>query len=49
VWQQVWEALQQDAEHDGKVTWHIQVIDSTLMRAQQHAAGAKKVRRQPKP
>jgi len=49
VWQQVWEALQQDAEQDGEVAWEIHFIDSTIVRAHQHAAGAKKVRRLTKP
>ncbi len=49
VWQRVWEALQQEADHKGEVAWEIHFIDSTIVRAHQHAAGAKKVRRQPKP
>lgn len=49
VWQRVWEALQQEADHNGEVAWEIHFIDSTIVRAHQHAAGAKKVRRQPKP
>jgi len=42
VWQRVWEALQQDANREGEVTWEIHFIDSTIVRAHQHAAGAKK-------
>jgi transposase len=49
VWQRVWEALQQEADHKGEVAWEIHFIDSTIVRAHQHAAGAKKVQRQPKP
>ena len=49
VWRQVWEALQQEADHKGKVAWEIHFIDSTLVRAHQHAAGAKKVQQQLKP
>jgi transposase len=49
VWQRVWEALQQQAEHKGEVAWEIHFIDSTIVRAHQHAAGAKKARRPSKP
>jgi len=42
VWQRIWEALQQEAEHTGQVEWEIHFIDSTIVRAHQHAAGAKK-------
>jgi len=48
VWQRVWEALQQEADHKGEVAWEIHLIDSTIVRAHQHAAGAKKARRQRK-
>lgn len=49
VWQQVWEALLQNTEQEEEVDWAIHFIDSTMVRVHQHAAGAKKVRRQPKP
>ncbi len=48
VWQRVWEALQQEANQRGEVAWDIHFIDSTIVRAHQHAAGAKKARRQRK-
>ncbi len=48
VWQRVWEALQADANEAGLVQWEIHFIDSTVVRAHQHAAGAKKARRRPK-
>jgi transposase len=48
VWQRVWEALQQEAEHKGEVEWDIHFIDSTIVRAHQHAAGAKKAPPPPK-
>lgn len=48
VWQRVWAALQQEADQEGKVAWEIHFIDSTIVRAHQHAAGAKKVLQQPK-
>ena len=49
VWQRVGEALQQEADHNGEVAWEIHFIDSTIVRAHQHAAGAKKVPPPPKP
>jgi len=45
VWQQVWERMQAQADDAGKVEWEIHFIDSTVVRAHQHAAGAKKVHR----
>jgi transposase len=42
VWQRVWEALQREADHKGEVEWEIHFLDSTIVRAHQHAAGAKK-------
>ncbi len=41
VWQRVWKALQQGADHQGEVEWEIHFIDSTIVCAHQHAAGAK--------
>jgi transposase len=48
VWQRVWEALQQEANQRGDVAWDIPLLDSASVRAHQHAAGAKKARRQRK-
>jgi len=42
VWQRVWEALQAEADEAGQVQWELHFIDSTIVRAHQHAAGAKK-------
>ncbi|MCU0476460.1 MAG: IS5/IS1182 family transposase, partial [Anaerolineae bacterium] len=44
VWQRIWEALQAQANDQGRVAWKIHFIDSTFVRAHQHAAGAKKQR-----
>jgi transposase len=46
VWKRVWEALQAEADDRGAVEWDIHFIDSTTVRAHQHAAGAKKAPRQ---
>lgn len=45
VWQRVWEALQQEADRKGEAEWEIHFIDSMIVRAHQHAAGAKKAPR----
>jgi transposase len=41
VWHQVLTALQALAEAEGRITWDVSV-DSTIARAHQHAAGARK-------
>jgi transposase len=47
VWQQVLEALQALADATGQVGWHLHFVDSTIVRAHQHAAGARKAGRDP--
>lgn len=42
LWQQILETLQQQADDDGKVNWKIHHVDGSVIRAHQHAAGAKK-------
>lgn len=41
VWQRVLEELQKDKDRSGEVEWEIHFLDSTSVRAHQHAAGAK--------
>lgn len=41
VWQRILTALQARAEAKGRITWDVSV-DSTIARAHQHAAGARK-------
>ena len=45
VWHRVLEELQADAE--GRVGWELHFLDSTVVRAHQHAAGARKAGREP--
>jgi len=48
VWRRVLEALQQQADATGQIDWEKHSLDSTIIRAHQHAAGAKggnKIRR----
>jgi len=40
IWQQIWEALQQEADAAGQLDWETQYVDGTIVRAHQHAAGA---------
>ncbi len=42
VWQQVLAALQRRADVDGRLDWTLHFVDSTVVRAHQHAAGAKR-------
>jgi transposase len=40
IWQQILEALQQQADATGALEWTIHYVDATVIRAHQHAAGA---------
>jgi transposase len=42
VWDRILAALQTDAAAAGQLDWTIHFVDSTVIRAHQHAAGAKK-------
>jgi transposase len=46
VWDRIWAELQQAADQEGQLDWQLHFVDGTVVRAHQHAAGAKK--RQPK-
>jgi transposase len=41
-WDRILAALQQEADTQGQLDWEIHFVDSTVIRAHQHAAGAKK-------
>jgi hypothetical protein len=41
--------LQAQGDRLGEVDWEIHFVDGSIVRAHQHAAGAKKAPRQPKP
>jgi transposase len=47
VWHRVLEALQALADAEGRVGWELHFLDSTVVRAHQHAAGAHKADREP--
>ncbi|CAO3356428.1 Mobile element protein [Azospirillum melinis] len=41
VWERVLELVQAEADEAGKLDWRLHQVDSTVVRAHQHAAGAK--------
>jgi transposase len=41
IWDRILVDLQRDADQAGRVDWEIHYIDSSIVRAHQHAAGAK--------
>jgi transposase len=42
LWQQILQTLQQQADAEGKLNWQLHHVDGSVIRAHQHAAGAKK-------
>jgi transposase len=42
IWDQILAAVQQQEDAAGKVDWDVNFLDGTVIRAHQHAAGAKK-------
>jgi transposase len=42
IWARILVTLQQQADQAGRVDWALHFVDSTVVRAHQHAAGAKK-------
>ena len=41
VWERLLAALQRQADAEGRLDWSLHFVDSTVVRAHQHAAGAK--------
>jgi transposase len=48
IWDRIFADLQAQADADGLLDWTIHFVDSTIVCAHQHAAGAKKGTQQPK-
>jgi transposase len=42
LWQRLLATLQQAADAEGKINWDIHFVDGSVVRAHQHAAGAKR-------
>ena len=49
VWDRILATLQQQADAEGRLDWSLHFVDSTVVRAHQHAAGAKGGTQPPKP
>jgi transposase len=48
IWDRIFAAVQQEADAAGEVDWSVHVVDGTVIRAHQHAAGAKGGRQKPR-
>jgi hypothetical protein len=42
VWDRILAALQAEAETAGQIDWDLHFVDATVIRAHQHAAGARR-------
>ena len=49
VWDRILAEVQALSDQQGELDWEIHFVDGTIVRAHQHAAGAKKAARKPKP
>ena len=49
IWDRIFAAFQAQAERDGGLDWTLHFVDSTVVRAHQHAAGAKGGTPRPRP
>lgn len=48
VWERIFAAVQRQADAAGQVDWTVHFVDGTVIRAHQHAAGAKGGTRRPR-
>jgi transposase len=48
IWDRVWAQLQSEADEQEQIDWQVHFLDGTVVRAHQHAAGAKKQVPRPK-
>ena len=49
VWERIFVQLQQMKDRDGQIDWEVHYVDGSVIRAHQHAAGAKKAAPKRKP
>ena len=49
IWGRLLAAVQAQADAAGQIDWQVHYVDGTMIRAHQHAAGAKKGTQRPKP
>ena len=48
IWDRMYDAVKADADAAGELDWEVHHVDATVVRAPQHAAGAKKGTHKPK-
>jgi len=48
IWDRIYATVQAQADAAGALNWELQHVDATVVRAHQHAAGAKKGTQRPK-
>jgi len=48
IWDRILSELQAQGDQEGRLDWELHFVDGTIVRAHQHAAGAKKATRRPK-
>ena len=48
IWDRIYDAVKAQADAAGELNWEIHHVDATVVRAHQHAAGAKKGTQKPK-
>ena len=49
IWERILASVQAQADAEGQLNWEVHSVDGTIIRAHQHAAGAKKGLQRPKP
>ena len=49
LWDRLFAAVQEQADAEGRLNWDVHFVDATVIRAHQHAAGAKGGTQTPKP
>lgn len=49
IWNRLLAAVQAHADAQGQLNWDVHFIDGTMIRAHQHAAGAKRGAQRPQP
>ena len=48
IWERLFAAVPQQADAEGDLNWDVHFVDATVIRAHQHAAGAKRGTQSPK-
>ena len=48
IWERIYDAVKADADAAGELDWDVHQVDATVIRAHQHAAGAKRGTHKPR-